>query len=495
MLDICISGAKVYDGTGNPWYWGDIGVREGRIAAIGIIRQRAQEIIDGTDVAVCPGFVDVHTHADGIIGNPTADNVIRQGVTTVVSGNCGGSGFPIKDTLDRVEAAAPAINYATLVGHGTIRRRVMGMASRKPTRKELTRMCQLADQAMSEGAVGISTGLFYVPGAYAELDELVQVSKTIAAHGGVYASHKRSAGGKIFEAIQEAAAVGKQAGIPVEISHLKILHKAGRTMEDRVDKAIAAIAQYRQDGIDITYDLHPYPATFTSLSAVVIPPWVSKDGKLKEHLQDATIREKIQADVASNIAWIGGGDKITIARFKPDTSDEGKSLLDAAHKRKQDVVTTAMDMIVEGSPSCIFHALRPEDVCKIICSENAMVASDGGVIPSQEGVVHPRNYGTFPRVLREYVRETGLMTLEEAVRKMTSLPARKFGILDRGTIAVGMKADMVLFEPDTVADKATFDNPHAFPAGIRRVIVNGQIAWDGCSISKQGTGEVIRHCP
>lgn len=494
MLDICIGGARIYDGTGNPWYWGDIGVKEGRIVAIGVVRQSARKSIDGTSLVVCPGFVDVHTHADGIIEKPTADNVIRQGVTTVVSGNCGGSGFPIKDTLDRVEAARHVINYATLVGHGTIRRRVMGMASRKPTLKELTQMCRLAEQAMREGAVGMSTGLFYVPGAYAELDELVEVSKAIAAHGGVYASHKRSAGGKMFDAICEAATIGKRANIPIEISHLKVLHKLGRTRKDRVDEAIAAIARYREDGIDVTYDLHPYPATFTSLAAVVIPPWVSKDGKLKEHLQDAAVREKIRADVANNIAWIDGGDKITVAKFIPDASAEGKSLADAARKRKRDVITTAMDMIVEGSPSCIFHALRPEDVSKIICSENAMIASDGGIVPSREGVVHPRNYGTFPRVLREYVRETGLMTLEEAVRKITSLPARKFGILDRGIIAVGMKADVVLFDPKTVGDKATFDNPHAFPAGIKWVIVNGQVAWNGRSVSKQRTGEVIRHC-
>jgi len=493
MLDIRITGARIYDGTGNPWYYGDIGIAEGRIVSIGIIGQDAGKTIDGDGLVICPGFIDVHTHSEGIVGSPTADNVVRQGVTTVVSGNCGGSGFPIKDALEKVEAASPAINYATLVGHGTIRRRVMGMASRKPTREELTQMCQLAEQAMREGAVGMSTGLFYVPGAYAELDELVEVSKAIAAYGGVYASHKRSAGGKIFESIQEAAAIGKQANISIEISHLKVLHKVGRTAEDRVDKVIAAIAQYREDGIDITYDLHPYPATFTGLAAVVIPPWVSIDGKLKERLQDDEIREKIRADVASNIAWIGGGDKITIAKFTPDNSVAGKSLEDVARQRNQDVVTTAMDMIVEGSPSCIFHALRPEDVSKIICSENAMIASDGGIVPSQEGVVHPRNYGTFPRVLREYVRENGLMTLEEAVRKMTSLPARKFGILDRGIIAVGMKADMVLFDPKTVADEATFSNPHAFTTGINWIIVNGHIAWDGSSISEHRTGQVIRH--
>jgi len=493
MLDIRISGARICDGTGNPWYWGDIGIKGGRIEAIGIINQSAQVNIDGAGLVACPGFIDVHTHAEGIVKKPTADNVIRQGVTTVVSGNCGGSGFPIKDALDKVEASSPAINYATLVGHGTIRRRVMGMASRKPTADELGQMCKLAEQAMSEGAVGISTGLFYVPGAYAEVDELVEVSKAIAANGGVYASHKRSAGGKVFESISEAAAIGKGAKIPVEISHLKILHKAGRTMEDRVDKVIAAIAQYREDGIDMTYDLHPYPATFTGLSSVVIPPRISRDGKLKERLQDAAIREEIQPEVASNIAWIGGGDRITIARFTPDASAEGKSLAHAADKRKQDVVTAAMDMIVEGSPSCIFHALRPEDVSKIICSENSMIASDGGVVPSQEGVVHPRNYGTFPRVLREYVRENRLMKLEEAVRKMTSLPARKFGILDRGIVAVGMKADIVLLDPNTVGERTTFDNPHAFPDGINWVIVNGKIGWDGNSVSEKGNGAVIRH--
>ena len=494
MLDVRIDAAMICDGTGNPWYRGDIGVRDRRIATLGVVKERGRKKIIGSGLVVCPGFVDVHTHADHIVERPTADNMLRQGVTTVVSGNCGGSGFPIKDTLDRVEAARPAINYATLLGHATIRRRVMGMAGRKPTRKELSEMCRLAEQAMREGAVGMSTGLFYVPGAYAKLDEFVEISKAIAAHGGVYATHKRSAGGKMFDAIREAATIGKRAGISIEISHLKVLHKRGRTRKSRVDEAIAVVARYREDGIDVTYDLHPYPATFTSLAAVAIPPWVSTDGKLKERLRNASIRKRIRGDVASNIAWIGGADRITIARFAPDTSAEGKSLADAARRRRRDPVATAMDMIVEGSPSCVFHALRPADVSKIICSANAMIASDGGIVPTRTGVVHPRNYGTFPRVLREYVRESKLMSLEEAVRKMTSLPARKFGIRDRGVLAVGMKADVVLFDPKTVGEKATFDNPHAFPVGIKHVIVNGSVAWNGRSISRRRAGESIRHC-
>ena len=488
MLDILIKKARIHDGTGNPWYRADVGIKDDCISTIGAARKE----IAADGLVLSPGFVDVHTHADGIIECPSADNVLRQGVTTVISGNCGGSGLPVRDTLDKVEAARPAINYATLVGHGTIRRRAMGMASRKPTRQELAEMRRLAEQGMREGAVGISTGLFYVPGAYAELDELVEISKVVAAHGGVYASHKRSAGGKMFEAIREAAAIGRRANIPIEISHLKVLHKRGRTRKNRVDEAIAAIEQYREEGIDITCDLHPYPATFTGLAAVVIPPWVSKDGQLKERLQDAAIRRQIRDEVASNIGWIGGGDRIAIARFAPDPSVEGGTLSDVARARRRSVVNTAMDMTVEGSPSCIFHALRPEDVSKIICSENAMIASDGGVVPSRQGVVHPRNYGTFPRVLREYVRERKLMRLEEAIRKMTSLPARKFGLSDRGLIAVGMKADLVLFDPDTIADQATFDDPHAFPTGLNYVIVNGGIAWDGEAVSEERTGQAIR---
>jgi N-acyl-D-amino-acid deacylase len=493
MLDVRIDDAKICDGTGNPWYRGDIGIADGRIAAIGVVGERARTIINAQRLAASPGFVDVHTHADAIIQRPQADNMLRQGVTTVVSGNCGGSGFPIKDTLDRVEAVRPAINYATLVGHGAIRRTVMGTANRKPTGRELAEMCLLADQAMREGAVGMSTGLFYVPGAYAKAPEIVEIAKAIAAHGGIYASHVRSAAGGVFEAIREAASIGKRAGISVEIAHMKVLHRRGHTKKSRAAEAVAAIARHREEGVDITYDLYPYTASSTSLAAVAIPPWVSKDGKLTERLQDGAIRRKIRAEAAGNIAWVGGAPNITIARFAPDKSLEGTSLADVARKRKRDVVTTAMDMIVEGEPGCLFHAMRPEDVATILRSENAMIASDGGIVPSRTGVVHPRNYGTFPRVLREYVRETGLLRLEEAVRKMTSLPARKYGMRDRGMLAVGMKADIVLFDPKTIGDRATFDSPHTFPVGIRHVIVNGQVEWNGRSLSRRRAGEVIRH--
>jgi len=493
VLDLIIKSAKIADGTGNPWYRADIGIKGDTIACIGATKAKARKTIRAEGFVACPGFVDVHTHADRIVECSSSDNMLRQGVTTAISGNCGSSAFPVGEILDKVESARPAINYATLVGHGTIRNRAMGgPAQRKPTRGELSAMRRLAEQAMREGAVGMSTGLFYVPGAYAKLDELVEVSKVISAHGGVYASHKRSAGGKVFESLKEAALIGKRANISVEISHLKILHKRGRTKPDRVDDVLTAIARHRDAGVDMTYDLHPYTATCTSLSAVAIPPWVSKDGKLKERLQKASIRKRIRDDTASNIGWIGGSDKITIASFSPDPSVNGTTLADVARSRKADGVTTAMDMVVEANPTCLFHALRQDDVSRIICSDYVMIASDGGVVPERKGVVHPRNYGTFPRVLREYVRERGTISLEDAVRRMAYLPARKFGLMDRGLIAIGMKADIVLFNERTVSERATFDKPHSFPVGIERVIVNGAIAWNGRSVSRRRAGKAIR---
>jgi len=493
MLDLVIRNAKIHDGTGSPWFRADVGVMGSRISVIGRVSAKSRSTIAGRGLALCPGFIDVHTHSDGIVERPSAGNVLRQGVTTVVSGNCGGSKLPIGPWLDKVEAARPAINYATLVGHGSIRTKVLGSAQRKATKPELARMRRFAERAMREGAVGLSTGLFYVPGSYADVDEIVEVSKAAGDAGGVYATHARSAGGGVFDAFEEAATVGKRAGVPVQVSHLKVLHRRGHTGRDRAEEVIAAVGRYRDSGIDLTYDSYPYGASCTSLSAVTVPPWVSKDGKLIERLQDTAIRRQIRDDVIGKIAWMGGADKIVIIHFKPDKSLEGRSLDQVARIRKQNVFTVAMDLIVEGSPSCIFHSFRAGDVDKFICSPYCMIASDGGVVLSRKSPVHPRHYGTFPRVLGDYVRDRKLLSLEDAVRKMTSLPARRFGLIGRGLIAVGMKADLVLFDPKTVGDAASFDECHVFPDGIKRVIVNGQIAWNGRSVSKQRAGEVIRN--
>jgi len=492
MLHLVIENVKVHDGTGGPWYRASVGIHGDQIAAISTAKLKARKVMRGAGLALCPGFVDVHAHADGIVESPRAANFLHQGITTTVSGNCGDSKLPVGKWLKKVEATRPAINYATLVGHGAVRRRVMGMAGRKPTRKELCAMCRLVERAMREGAVGMSTGLFYVPGSYAEVGELVALSKVVAQHGGLYASHKRSAGGKVYEAIEEAAAIGRDARLPIEVSHLKVLHRRGRTCRERVKGVLEAIEKFRREGVEMTFDIHPYEATNTGLAAVAIPPRISMGGKLKERLQDKALRRRIRDEVAGRIAWIGGPGKVVLCTFEADRTLEGKSLAEIAHARKCSAVNTAMDLIVEGDASCLFHALRPADVRRVVAHELSMIATDGHVVLPSETVAHPRNYGTFPRVLREYVRERKLLSLPEAVRKMSSLPAHKFNFRDRGLIAVGAKADLVLFDPETVGERTTYAKPHQFPTGIRAVLVNGHVALRNERISSTRAGQVLR---
>ncbi len=489
--DILIVRARVCDGAGEPWFPANVAIKDDRIQAVGVsVNPPARRRIDAEGLVLSPGFIDVHTHADGnILKHPGAENFLVQGVTTVVGGNCGESSLPIGQHLDQVEQARPAVNYATLAGHGKIRREVMGMAAREPDRKELSAMCRLAGEAMRQGALGMSSGLFYVPGAWAECREITEIAREIAAWGGLYATHKRSAGGQVFEAVTEAANVGLQAGIAVQISHLKVLHRRGRTTGDRMEKLIAHIQSYREKGVDIAWDVHPYPATQTSLGAVVIPEWVSEGGKLSERLKKTDIRERIHSEVAGKMAWIGGADKIQIA----DSEMGGQTLTELAKRRGTDPAFTAMDLAAEVNPRCIFHALRREDVDMALMSDPGMVASDGGVV-SGPNLVHPRNFGTFPRVLGDYVRERRLLGLEAAVRKMTFMPARKFALADRGLVAPGMKADIVIFDPQCIGSRADFEHYNIPPEGIHAVLVNGKVALEtGRADSDTGRfGEILR---
>lgn len=493
MLDLKIVGARVVDGTGNPWHLSNVGIRNGRIEALGAVPGRARKSLAGHGMVLCPGFVDVHTHADGLLSRPTADNFLRQGVTTVVSGNCGGSVLPVGDMFDKVNAAQPSINYATLVGHGTIRASVMGKADRKPTGRELAAMRRLIEQAMQEGAAGISTGLFYVPGAYAGIDELVSLSKPVADCGGIYATHARSAGGKLPEAILETAEIARRAGLPVHVSHLKTLHRRGRTSVRRAADVLAMIDRLRDEGIDISYDLYPYTATSTTLRAVALPPWVARDGKLDQRLRDPVLRRMIRQEVAGRIAWIGGAGKMVVSHFATDPSLEGLSVAAIARSRKRSAIETALDLVLEGDPHCVFHALRAADVQRFLSGDLSMVASDAGVVPLGERLAHPRNVGTFPRILHTFVRDKKVLPLETAVRKMTSLPARRFRIAGRGLIAPGFSADLLLFNADTIKDRATFERPTAYPEGIQAVIVNGVVAWmHGSTSIARGCGQALR---
>jgi len=494
MLDIVIRDGLIYDGTGNPPFHGDVGLRAGRIAAVGRVRLPARKTIDARRLAVCPGFVDVHSHAD-LARNPIAHNLIRQGITTVVSGNCGDSPLPIRKALAAVAAARPAIHFATFVGHNDVRKQVMGMAACRPTPREQRKMRRLVEGAMADGAVGFSTGLIYTPSVYATTNELVDLAAVAGANGGIYATHMRDAGPNVLEAIAEAGEIGRRAKLPVLASHLKVCHRKGVSQaarRTRVQEGLDVIRRYRNRGVDMLADVYPYTASHTSLFAATIPPWVAEGGRLPENLRDPAVRRKIRKDVADLIAWRQGAESFVISSCPGRPSLVGKTLAQIARRRKTNAANAAMDLVAEYNPDIISHAMHPEDVATIIASPHTMIASDSSVDTKELPMVHPRYYGAFPRVIAQYVREAPTLTMEQAIRKMTSLPARAVGLSDCGLLAKGMQADVIIFDPRRFADRATFETPRRHPVGLKHVLIRGHIALTAQKLSPQRHGRVVR---
>jgi len=492
---IIINGAVV-DGTGKPAFTADIGIAGDTVAKIGEIPEReAVTVIDAAGKVVAPGFIDIPTHTDMIEEFPTAHNYVRQGVTTVVSGNCGGSSMKLGEFFAALEEMGIGLNFASLVGQNSIRSEVMGAADRKPTPGELARMREMVADGMKAGAVGMSNGLKYRPAVFAETEEVIELARVAAQYGGFYATHMRSEGESVVEALKEAIEVGEKAGIPVEVSHLKVLSverwgEGGRLL-DLIDAA-------RARGVDITADQYPYTASSTGLT-VLFPPWALDGEGWREKAKDPALRKKMKEGIVETMLHERTGNdvnRVRIAKYPADTALEGKGLGDILVERgREPTVENAaelvMDLAGKGSASAVYHALSEEDVALIMRHPYVMHASDGHITEMDVGVPHPRCYGTFPRVLGVYVREKGILTLEEAVRKMTSLPASRIGIADRGILAEGFKADIVIFDPETVADTATFDDPHRYPAGIWHVFVNGvPVVRDG-GITGELPGSVI----
>lgn len=496
QYDLIIKNGSIVDGSGGESYPADIGVRGDTIVTIGEIPESAgKTVIDAAGKTVSPGFIDIHTHSDGILDYPTAHNFIRQGVTTVVDGNCGGSALNIAERLDNVAAQGAALNYGTLIGHNSIRSKVMGGAGSEPTPDELAKMKTLVGQGMRDGALGLSTGLIYRPGVFSTMDEVVELAKSAAAYGGFYATHMRSEGKHIIEAVREAIEIGRRAAVPVQISHLKVLSVSRWGDSDEIIRLIDGAIS---DGLDITADQYPYTASSTGL-AVLIPPWAHEGGGWKEKAQDAALRRKIKDGIKHEILTERAGDdlnRIRLARYEADESLEGLGLADILGKKGRgqtldDAAELALELAGAGNASAVYHAISEDDVARIMRHSHVMHASDAHVTVMGEGVPHPRCYGTFPRVLSAYVREQGVLSLEEAIRKMTSLPADRIGAADRGRIQEGCKADLVVFDPDTIADTATFQSPHSYPAGIEYVIVNGVKAVDHGEIQNSLSGQVI----
>jgi len=499
-FDLLVKGARVVDGTGNPWYRADVGVLDGKIAAIGSLgRRSATRVVEARKLVLAPGFIDVHTHVEDEVENfPEAENFLRDGVTTIVTGNCGGSKTDFAAYFSRLEELGLGPNIASLIGHNSVRRKVMGSENRPAEAQEIAKMQGLVDAAMRDGAVGLSTGLIYVPGTYAGTDEVIALAKTAARHGGVYATHMRSENLKILQAIEEAIEVGKQAQIPVEISHFKI---SSPQMWGRAEEIIALVENARAEGVDVVVDQYPYEWSSTRLGTT-LPTWARAGGheKLVERLRDPATRTRIAGEMADLLETQGYPDYsyAVVATCTWDRSIEGKSIpeINTLRGRQPGVpneIKTILELMEGGVVKMLFHKMSRADVERILLYPNTAVASDGRVIEYGVGVPHARSYGTNARVLAEYVRQRELLTLEDAMRRMTSLPARTFGFQDRGLIRVGSAADLVLFDPERVADTATLTKPHSYSVGFALVLVNGRVVVEDDVLTGERPGTVLRH--
>ena len=495
--DLLIRNARVLDGAGNAWFRADVGVKDGRIAAVGrLANATADRVVDARERIVAPGFIDVHVHVEGNIErNPRADNFLLDGVTTVITGNCGSSELNLAEWFAKIEKLGLGINVASLVGHNSVRREVMGSANRQATPEEIRKMQGLIDRAMRDGAVGFSTGLEYIPGTFANTAEVVALAKAAAAHGGVYTSHMRDEGIHEIDAINEAVNVGKEAGMPVEISHLKIDRPS---VWGASDQSLALIEKYRREGVDVVADQYPYDRASTNLG-IRLPSWALADGKIKERLADSGTRRKIADEMKKNLAEMGEPDYgfATVARFTPNTAYEGKTIpeINAMKGRPASVdndIETIFDLMNAGGASMTYRLMGEQDIERIMRYPFTAVASDGGVVQMGVGNPHPRSYGTNARVLAEYVRERGVLTLPDAIRRMTSLPARTFGLRDRGMIHEGMAADLVVFDPALVADRASYEKPHQYSVGFEWVVVNGKVEVEGGKLTAARGGRALR---
>jgi N-acyl-D-amino-acid deacylase len=498
--DLVIRNARVIDGTGNPWYRADVAIAGGKIAAIGNLGgASAAHAIDARERVVAPGFLDVHTHVEGVVEKiPGGDNFLMDGVTTIVTGNCGGSAADLGAFFGRIEKAGLGLNVASLYGHNTVRSEVMGTANRPATPDEIAKMQALVEKAMRDGAVGFSTGLIYIPGTYSNTDEVAALAKSAARYGGVYSSHMRDEGARVLDAITEAIRVGRDAGMRVELSHFKI---DNRRLWGSSEKSLALVEKSRREGVDVVVDQYPYDHSSTNLG-ITLPSWALADGsdKVKERLADRVTRARIAAEMGKMVKSLGHKDYsyAIVAACRSDHTIEGKNISEInrlkgrKHKLK-DEIQTILDLEAQGGAQMVYHSMGEKDVDRIMRYPNTAVASDGGIRRFGEGVPHPRSYGTNARVLAEYVRHRNVIALEDAIRKMTSLPARTFGFRDRGLLREGYAADLVMFDPARVEDKATYQKPHQYSAGFDLVLVNGQVVVEDGKLTAARPGKALRH--
>jgi len=500
-FDVVIRGGMVIDGTGGPRYRADVALKGDRVALISrgpIAPARGVRVVDATGRIVAPGFIDMHAHLEPLPELPSAESAVRQGVTFALGGPDGGSPVPLGPYMDAREKQTIGINVGYLIGHNTIKQRVMGVVSRAPTADEIARMKALVAEGMTQGAFGISTGLRYLPGNFSKTDEVIALSRVAADSGGIYTSHLREEGLGLIEGVAEAITIGREAHIPIVLTHHKAL---GTKMWGQSRRTLAMVDSARRAGIDVMLDVYPYTATSTGL-AVLIPTWAfdGGDSSFTRRLADPVLRDSIKRGIIFNILNDrGGGDiarvQFSSVRWQPDLN--GKTLADWAKQRGlEPTPENGAELVIEGQQkgggSMIYHVLDEADVQRILQHPQAMIGSDGRLSQPGETSPHPRAYGTFPRVLGRYARDLKLFSLETAIYKMTGQSAARLKLHDRGILRAGNFADVVVFDPVTVADKSTFDQPHQYPVGIEYVFVNGVAAVDNGRFTDARSGRILK---
>lgn len=525
MLDILIQNGQVIDGSGAPPFRGDVAVEAGRIVEIGRLEDaEAAVVIEASGCVVTPGFVDMHSHADfSLPVCPTAESLVHQGITTIVAGQCGASPAPLLaemreqqialmdsddiplpwdewsgfgSYLDYLARIGISVNVVPLVGQGTIRTGVMGFGAEPADGEQIARMQAEVARAMDEGAIGVSTGLIYPPGSYASTDELIAVTQPAGQRDGFYFSHIRGEGATLLQAVAEAIRIGRETGAAVQISHFKA---AGQENWPKSAQALALIEQARAEGLDVTVDMYPYIASSTGLSAL-LPEWAHEGGQeaTLERLRDpATRRKMATAMQAEGYVHATGWDKVLISISPRNRAYEGRTAADLAAEAGQDPFNWAFDTLIETelSLSMVLFSMSEQNRERELRFPVMMIGTDGvgraveG--PMAKGRPHPRSYGTFPRVLGHYVRERGVIPLEEAIRRTSGLPAQKLRWSDRGLLREGYRADLVVLDPETVIDRATFEAPHQYPAGILHVLVNGQLVVHDGAHTGARSGSVL----
>jgi N-acyl-D-aspartate/D-glutamate deacylase len=488
-LDLIIRGGSLIDGSGSAATRADIGIQGDRIIFVGSSAGRkSKREIDATGLIVTPGFIDPHTHTAEDLSDPKRSRneaYLMQGVSTVATGNDGDSPTGIGVALAKWTQQGIGTNAALFIGQGTVRREVMGMSDAKPTVEQLDRMKSLVDTAMKEGAIGISTGLYYAPGSFSSTEEVIELSKIAAQHGGIYDTHMRDESSYsvgLRASVRETIRISQEAHLPAMISHIKAL---GADVWGRSTDVIALIDQARKTGVNVTASQYPYTASGTSVTAALIPRWAEADGALQKNLNDSSLRPRLISEMNRNLTRRGGADSLLMTSSR-DKTIVGKTLAAIAHERNESPVDAAIEIVKAGGSDVASFNMKESDIEAFMRQPWVMTCSDGS-----EG--HPRKYGTYPRKLREYVYDKHLIPLEFAIRSNTSLPAETLGLKNRGLLKPGYFADVLVFDPKTFNERATYQSPRLLATGVRYLTVNGQLAIDNGSLTTALAGKALRH--